>query len=356
MNSIVSDIRQNDPALERLVASANASDPDALFAGSYVLAGGFNLTPINPFAEAEWAKRGMTLNHGPSSVKYGLMVELGLTDFELRNSAQFFVIKGKQWLLDASTSGDMYALSLLALAEREGLGVRKSQVNYAKHLKEAADLGEPFSMKTLSDHYTLGRASFPKDHGAALSYSQSAAVEGLASAQYQLGNYYYEGVHIASDKDKALEFFTLAARQGHDRSQLALGEWYSDRQPCSAANLTESVRWWSLAAQNGLCLPEFRLAQMHETGSGGIEKNIAEAYRMYHALLTRDGKSLLTRQPERNLKQTIALKLLELERIATSSEITRGTKILAWGEDEIVVPMLPVHTTIGPSSRLKLRR
>src|ERR1051325_10336071 len=45
-NHFIQDLKENDPKLDSLLARARNDDGDALFAGSLVLLGGFELAPI----------------------------------------------------------------------------------------------------------------------------------------------------------------------------------------------------------------------------------------------------------------------------------------------------------------------
>ena len=52
------------------------------------------------------------------------------------------------------------------------------------------------------------------------------AVKGDAECQYRMGWYYQNGFGVRKSRTKCLEWYSLAADQGHDESIKALGEIY----------------------------------------------------------------------------------------------------------------------------------
>lgn len=57
-----------------------------------------------------------------------------------------------------------------------------------------------------------------------------AAEQGLARAQYGMGESYYSGEGVAEDKEKAKEWFRKAAENGNEEAAEALKKHFSNRQ------------------------------------------------------------------------------------------------------------------------------
>ena len=66
--NIINDLKRDDPNLETLLERARSDDGDALFAGSLVLLGGFDLAPIDEVEATEWTRRGAVAKHPACAV------------------------------------------------------------------------------------------------------------------------------------------------------------------------------------------------------------------------------------------------------------------------------------------------
>ena len=60
------------------------------------------------------------------------------------------------------------------------------------------------------------------DINEAVEWWQKAAEQGLAEAQFNLGNCYYWGEGVAKDNEKALKWYQKAAAQGNEDAKKAL--------------------------------------------------------------------------------------------------------------------------------------
>jgi len=75
----------------------------------------------------------------------------------------------------------------------------------------------------------------------------SAANQGHASAQYNLGYSYANGEGVAQSYEKAFELYTLAANQGDDDAQFNLGLLYYQGHGVAQSN-GMARKWWLKAA------------------------------------------------------------------------------------------------------------
>lgn len=67
-----------------------------------------------------------------------------------------------------------------------------------------------------------------------------------SSAQYALGLIYLNGLELAQNTDKAIQYLTLAAARGHVRAQYQLGMIYAEN-----AEYDEALTWLRLTKQAG---------------------------------------------------------------------------------------------------------
>ncbi|NLD15855.1 MAG: sel1 repeat family protein [Gammaproteobacteria bacterium] len=73
---------------------------------------------------------------------------------------------------------------------------------------------------------------------------------GHANAQYQLGNYFYDGILTERDYGKALHWFEQASLQGHADAQLRLGLMFARGEGVSV-NRSQAYVILKMAAING---------------------------------------------------------------------------------------------------------
>jgi TPR repeat protein len=82
-----------------------------------------------------------------------------------------------------------------------------------------------------------------------LAHKAKAESQGDASAQYQLGVYYFNGYGVAVDLAESFKWYSKAAEQGHAGAQLALGGCYYAGKGV-AKDEVEAYAYWSLAEFN----------------------------------------------------------------------------------------------------------
>lgn len=90
----------------------------------------------------------------------------------------------------------------------------------------------------------------PENLPAALSACQQAAQAGDAQAQYELGEFYYQGKGGERDLPRALGYFEQASLQGHAQAQYQLGLMFSRGEGVQANNIQAYIVL-KMAAVNG---------------------------------------------------------------------------------------------------------
>jgi TPR repeat protein len=107
------------------------------------------------------------------------------------------------------------------------------------------------------------------------------AVEGNAEAQYELAELCRTGDGWAErDLVEALNWYTLAARQGHAGAQNNLGAMYHNGVGVPV-NTAEAAHWYRLAANQGFAMAQFNLALLLGWGIG-VPQDEPEAARLLH--------------------------------------------------------------------------
>jgi hypothetical protein len=359
--NIIADQKQNDPDLETLLERARADDGDALFIGSLILLGGFDLAPIDEAESAEWTHRGALAKHPACAVAYGIHVHSGYVTGRSRD-ADRYVVLGKKWLLDASRDQSQpCALMLRGVVEEHGIGgFRRSKLNARRFFAAAADIGDPFGQFRLAQQLEQessgrGRAN---DQSAATAYRlvRLAAEQGFAAAQRMLSLYLQSGFGTEKDPEAATAWLLKAAHQRHPMAALEAGYWFSSRSKQVEPNseeknklLGEMFSWYQIADRSGLPMAAIALAYCYESGSG-VEQNKAVAYSMYHAVVHRDGRTFATRLPNKEGLDLVRRRMAILRAQATGIERDGNRLRMVWGEDEIMI------TETADPGRRKQRR
>ena len=99
----------------------------------------------------------------------------------------------------------------------------------------------------------MGRCTLntpPEDLAEALAACEAAAKAGDAEAEYELGEYYYDGKNTARDLDKALSYFEQASLKGHAMAQCQLGTMFFKGEGVPANNIQAYIVL-KMAAVNG---------------------------------------------------------------------------------------------------------
>jgi len=119
--------------------------------------------------------------------------------------------------------------------------------------------------------YEDGVAAFKSgDYATAFEKWRSAAQQGEAAAQSNLGIMYMNGRGVAQDYKEAVRWSLLAAQQGDAKAQLHLGFMYYNGRGV-AQDYKEAVRWYLLAARQGNEGAQHNLGRMYSLGEGVLQ-------------------------------------------------------------------------------------
>jgi len=99
----------------------------------------------------------------------------------------------------------------------------------------------------------MGRCTLntqPEDLAEALAACVEAAKAGDAEAEYELGEFYYDGKNTPRDLNQALSYFEQASLQGHAMAQFQLGTMFFKGEGVPANNIQAYIVL-KMAAVNG---------------------------------------------------------------------------------------------------------
>ncbi len=94
-----------------------------------------------------------------------------------------------------------------------------------------------------------------------------------SNAQNEVAKIYYKGEGVEKDEEKAIQYFKVAAVNGHARAQSNLGVMYLEIQ-----NYDQAFFWFKESANQGNVLGQYNVAVMYSKG-WGVPRNDLETAR-----------------------------------------------------------------------------
>jgi TPR repeat protein len=91
---------------------------------------------------------------------------------------------------------------------------------------------------------------------------------------------HHHGRGVPADELEAVEWYRVAARQGHARSAFALAIIYDHGEGVVYEDDTEAVKWYELAAEAGHGRAQLFLAEMYRRGKG-VPEDYVKAYSLF---------------------------------------------------------------------------
>ncbi|KAI9335256.1 kinase-like domain-containing protein [Obelidium mucronatum] len=127
--------------------------------------------------------------------------------------------------------------------------------------------------------YKYGTSSVPQDYAKAIELLSQAANQGNASAQYELGEMYHQGLGVAQDYSRAFGYYAQAANQGDAAGQNRLGWMYQHRLGVTQ-DYSKALEWYTRAANQGHSLGQLNLGSMYYYGYG-VAQDFAKAFEWF---------------------------------------------------------------------------
>ena len=144
--------------------------------------------------------------------------------------------------------------------------------------RTAANQGDAAAQYNLGICYKNGWG-VTRDYAEAARWYRKAAEQGLALAQNNLGICYEYGNGVAQNYYEAVKWYRKAAEQGLAEAQYCLGNLYDDGNGVTQ-DYYEAVKWFRKAAEQGYSMAQHNLGVCYEKGKG-VTRDYAEAARWY---------------------------------------------------------------------------
>ena len=170
--------------------------------------------------------------------------------------------------LPLSGQKEFKRLKNLVIEEAVKLGQRQ-QVFHPDDIQD----DDPAEQAEAASSFAGEQAKQTKGH----SPDESSAGRGFA--QYALGKKYRDGQGVERSIQKAVELFTLAAKQGNSFAAFALGKLYLAGDAALPRDPAAALKWLTYAAELGNQFAQYRLGKLLLKGDDGIPKDVITAIR-----------------------------------------------------------------------------
>lgn len=124
---------------------------------------------------------------------------------------------------------------------------------------------------------SFGRCASSEQPGYTI--TRSAAEQGDAQAQFELGRMHHDGNGAPQDYEEAVTWLQKAAEQGLAKAQNELGSMYASGQGVPK-NIQQAADWYRKAAGQGLAEAQANLGFLYANGLG-MPRNEVSAYAWY---------------------------------------------------------------------------
>ena len=131
--------------------------------------------------------------------------------------------------------------------------------------------------EVFADDLQKGNAAFEtKDYETAVKCFSSAAEQGSAEAQYQLGHCFALGKGVKASREKAVKWWRKAAEQDHAKAQLMLADCYEYGTGVKL-DQKQATNWLRKAAEQGDAEAQNKLGVRYHTGIGVSRRDDKQA-------------------------------------------------------------------------------
>jgi uncharacterized protein len=209
--------------------------------------------------------------------------------------AEALVVEGdhvRQSFSRVRREADGEAMSFLGRCVFEGVGAEPDPELALNWLRPAASQDDPHAQLLLAIAYAYGQG-VASDSDEAQRLFRLSASQDHVEANYEWAKFLEQQLHDRSARIKATELYDIAARHGHLKSQLRLGQLFREAEVGARAsaeasgdpenqgprkklvykhshspNLVCALQYFSMAAKQGHVESQFELGQMYAQGLG----------------------------------------------------------------------------------------
>ena len=153
--------------------------------------------------------------------------------------------------------------------------------NYAEAMRwfrTAADQGSASAQNNIGILYNNGQG-VKQDYAEAMRWYQKAAEQGNVGAQVGIGILYDNGRGVKQDYAAAMRWYQKAAVQENAKAQILIGILYANGQGVKK-DYAEAMRWYQKAAVQEDAFAQVMIGILYANGKG-VRKDSAEAIRWY---------------------------------------------------------------------------
>ena len=147
-------------------------------------------------------------------------------------------------------------------------------------LKDKAEAGDKDAQFKLGENFDDGKGGFPKDPVSAFNWYIKAADQGHPTAKRFAAWSYKTGTGTPENVAKAIELYSDCAKNHKDVKAMACLGFCYDKGDGVKENLSEAVKWYTMAAEEGDAVAQVNLALCYEKARG-VEKNLVEALKWH---------------------------------------------------------------------------
>lgn len=181
------------------------------------------------------------------------------------------------WFEKASKNGHAEATYYLGAMYRRGRAVDVDEGLADLLTRAAADMGCAPAMHMIGKKALSG----DKPTAEAIKWMVLAAKKGYRAAIYDLANIYLDGSYVEADALMGLEYLKRAAGMELASAAYQLGTIYENGLYGIDKNPTEAMRWYNKAANLDYVGAKLRLAEIYEAGVI-VDRNLKKSLRYYH--------------------------------------------------------------------------
>ncbi len=203
-----------------------------------------------------------------------------------------------------------------------------------EQLKTAALNGDAPAQFNLGCAYMNG-SGVAKDPVTGMEWYQKAAAHGFSPAQFNLGCAYMNGSGVAKDPVTGMEWYQKAAAQGFSHAQFNLGCTYMNGLGVAKDPVT-GVEWYQKAAAQGFSHAQFGLGSAYVKGLG-VAKDLVKGVEWYQKAAAQGHENSVSKLKSVFVFQPISL--MQSEKLSEKAEAIYDsiTKIAAHAEQKIIV-------------------
>ena len=173
--------------------------------------------------------------------------------------------------LSAAEKGNVKAQAFLGFLYSKGFGVVKDKAESFKWTEKAAKQGNANAQYNLAKNYSEGRSAVVKDIAKAIKWHKEAAKQNFVKSMNSLG-FIYEN---KKDYEKSVFWYRKSAEKGFPMAQYNLGVIYYLGRGVEQS-LEDAFKWYEASANNGYPPAQLNLGIMYGNGEG-VNKDMKKA-------------------------------------------------------------------------------